>query len=68
MDCYDQEGRSEEDVTKDPTKFAKRLSVTMQKIEEVLEDETVYTNYLYTSCALVDETLSDTKPGDKNKK
>ena len=68
VDCYYQEGLSEEDVTKDPTKFAKRLSVTMQKIEEVLEDETVYTNYLYTSCALVDETLSDTKPGDKNKK
>ncbi|MBQ8895037.1 MAG: hypothetical protein IJ043_11605 [Clostridia bacterium] len=66
VDCYYQEGLSEEDVTKDPTKFAKRISITMQKVEEVLENdgaETVITNYLYSSCALIDETLSDTKPG-----
>ncbi|MBQ6823442.1 MAG: hypothetical protein IJP27_02205 [Clostridia bacterium] len=63
VDCYYQEGLSEEDVTKDPSKFAKRISITMQKVEEVLEDESVITNYLYTSCALVDETISDTKPG-----
>ncbi len=36
-------------------------------LRALLEDETVHTNYLYTSCALVDETLSDTKPGANNK-
>lgn len=63
VDCFRQEGLSEEDVTKDPTKFHKRISVTLQKTEETLEDGTVITNYLYGSCALVDETLSDIKPG-----
>lgn len=62
VDCYYDEGLSEEDVTNDPTKFAKRISVTLQKVEEMMtinDTEMAVTNYLYTSCALVDETMSD---------
>ncbi len=62
VDCYYQDDLSEEDVTKDPTKFAKRISITMQKVEEVMtinDVETDVVNYLYKSCALVDETISD---------
>ncbi|MBR6794245.1 MAG: hypothetical protein IKM48_07840 [Clostridia bacterium] len=62
VDCYYQEGLSEEDATKDPTKFAKRLSITVQKVEEVMtinDAETTVTNYLFNSCALVDETVTE---------
>ncbi len=62
VDCYYQDGLSEEDATEDPTKFAKRLSITMQKVEEIMtinDAETTVTNYLYNSCALVDETVSN---------
>ena len=67
VDCYYREGLSEEDVTKDPTKFAKRISITLQRTEEVLEQdgvENVVTNYLYTSCSLVDETISENTAGE----
>lgn len=60
VDCYYDEGLSEEDVTQDPTKFAKRIAITLQEVEEVMtinDEETIVTNYLYTSCALVDETI-----------
>lgn len=62
VDCYYQEALSEEDATQDPTKFAKRLAITLRKVEEVMtinDTETDVTNYLYTSCALVDETISN---------
>lgn len=62
VDCYYDNGLSEEDVTQDSTKFAKRISITMQRMEEVVtvdEEDTIVSNYLYTSCTLVDETLSE---------
>ena len=62
VDCYYQDGHSEEDATKDSTKFAKRLSINLQKVNEVMtinDVETDVTNYLFASCALVDETVSN---------
>jgi len=59
VDCYIDDGLSEEDVTQDHTKFFKRISITLQTVEEeqmVNDTETLVTNYLYTSCKLVDET------------
>lgn len=64
VDLYYNDGLTFEDVTQDASKFAKRISITMQKVEENLtinDVETAVTNYLYTSCSLVDETVS----GDK---
>lgn len=61
VDCYYQEGLTENDATEDPTKFAKRLSINLQKIDESMninEQETLVTNYLFSSCSLVDETMS----------
>lgn len=67
VDCYYQEALSEENATEDPTKFAKRLSITLQKVNEIMtinDTETDVTNYLFNSCALVDETIS----GETDKK
>ena len=66
VDCYINDGLSEEDITTDPTKFGKRISITMQEFEEMHEIDGVevpVTNYLYTSCALVDETIENNAPG-----
>ncbi len=66
VDCYISDGLSEEDVTADPTKFGKRISITMQEYEEMHEIDGVevpVTNYLYTSCALVDETIDQKQEG-----
>ena len=60
VDCYIDDGLSEVDVTTDATKFSKRLSITLQEVEELHTIdgvETTVTDYLYTSCALVDETI-----------
>ncbi len=59
VDCYRDDGLSEEDVTEDQTKFVKRISITLKAVEEVQtvnDTQTLVTNYLYTSCTLVDET------------
>lgn len=61
VDCYVDDGLSEVDVSTDPTKFNKRLSITLQEIEELhMVDgvEVAVTDYLYTACSLVDETVS----------
>lgn len=64
VDLYYNDGLTSEDITQDASKFSKRISITMQKMEENLtinDTETPVTSYLYTSCSLVDETVS----GDK---
>ncbi len=66
VDCYINDGLSEVDVTTDPTKFGKRISLTMQPFEELHEIDGVevpVTNYLYTACSLVDETIDKTPEG-----
>lgn len=68
VDCYYQDGHSEEDATEDPTKFAKRLSINLQKTQEVMtinDTETDVTNYLFASCSLVDETVSNDSASNK---
>lgn len=62
VDCYYDDGLSEEDVTQDRTKFSKRISITLQAVEEIQmvnDTETLVTNYQYTSCTLVDETAGN---------
>ncbi len=62
VDCYYSDGLTEEDVTENSKNFAKRLSITLQKSEEIQEldgEEVIETQYRYTSCALVDETVSE---------
>lgn len=67
VDLYYNDGLTSEDVTQDSSKFVKRIKVTMQQTEEMMtinENEVPVVNYIYTSCALVDETVSDGKlPG-----
>ena len=61
VDLYYNDGLTAEDITQDASKFAKRISIGMQKVEEnmIINDaETPVVNYLFTSCALVDETVS----------
>ena len=65
VDCYVSDGLSEEDVTADKTKFSKRLSLTLLEHDETHEingQEVAVTDYYFTSCALVDETIDNT-PG-----
>lgn len=67
VDLYYNDGLTSEDVTQDSSKFIKRVKITMQKTEAMMninENEVPVTNFVYTSCALVDETVSDgTLPG-----
>lgn len=61
VDCYYSDALSEEDPTKNPNNFSKRISITLETVEEVQTvdgADLLVTNYRYTSCALVDETLS----------
>lgn len=61
VDLYYNDGLTAEDITQDASKFAKRISITMQKVEETMfinDSEVPVENFIYTSCALVDETVS----------
>ncbi len=66
VDCYVSDGLTEEDVTADASKFSKRISITLLEHDETHEingQEVTVTDYYYTSCALVDETIDNT-PGE----
>ncbi len=64
VDLYLDDGLNESDVTENPSQFAnKRLKITMQAQEDVIitdGQEQVVTNYKYTSCAMVDHTMTNT--------
>ena len=71
VDLYYNDGLTSDDVTKDSSKFVKRISVTMQQTEEMMSingNDVPVTNYVYTSCALVDETVSDKPVAEETKK
>lgn len=58
VDCYYCDSLSEEDPTQDPQNFSKRISITLEAVEEVQTvdgEDLLITNYKYTSCALVDD-------------
>lgn len=61
IDCYQSDGLTLEDVTQNKDKFVKRISITLQNVEEVKNvdgEEKTYMNYMYLSCSRVDETVS----------
>ena len=67
VDCYQSDGLTGEDITQDPTKFVKRITITLRKVEETMtinDEEVPVSNYLYISSALVDETVSGDKLAD----
>lgn len=69
-DLYYSNGLTEEDVSEDKTRFSRQLSITVQaenEVEVIDGVEKTTTNYLYTGCELIDETLSNqTTTGETN--
>jgi len=62
VDCYLDDGLWETDDTTVPERFHQRLKITMQAEEDMIVvdgQEQIITNYKYTSCTMVDATLTD---------
>lgn len=62
VDCYLDDGLWETDDTTSPERFHQRLKITLQTEEDVIVtdgQEQIITNYKYTSCNMVDATLTD---------
>lgn len=68
VDLYYSNGLTEGDISEDKTRFSRRLSIVLQaenEVEVIDGVEETTTNYLYVSCQLVDETLSNQTTGEE---